>query len=46
LPPGVPYEEQQLAALHFDRGILDLPDAEMAALAARLRQAIRATLHS
>jgi diadenosine tetraphosphate (Ap4A) HIT family hydrolase len=46
LPPGVPYEEQQLAALHFDRGVLDLPDAEMAALAARLRQAIRAFFHS
>jgi diadenosine tetraphosphate (Ap4A) HIT family hydrolase len=46
LPPGVPYEEQQLAALHFDRGVLDIPDAEMAALAARLRRAIRATLHS
>ncbi len=40
LPPGVPYEEQQLAALHFDKGVLDLPEADMAALAARIREAL------
>jgi ATP adenylyltransferase len=40
LPPGVPYEEQQLGALSFDRGVLDLPEAELAALAARIREAM------
>ena len=40
LPPGVPYEEQQLAALHFDKGVLDLSEADMAALAARIREAL------
>jgi len=44
LPPGVPYEEQQLAALSFDRGVLDLSDDEMATLATRLRQACTGTL--
>jgi ATP adenylyltransferase len=40
LPPGVPYEEQQLEALSWDQGVLDLSDAEMAALAARIRAAL------
>ncbi len=41
LPPGVPYEEQQLAVLDFRRrGVLALSDAEMAALAERLRSRI------
>lgn len=40
LPPGVPYEEQQLAALSFDKGVLDLAEAEMAALAVRIREAM------
>jgi ATP adenylyltransferase len=40
LPPGVPYEEQQLAALNAEKGILALSDAEMAALAARTREAM------
>ncbi|MBU1877811.1 MAG: HIT family protein [Chloroflexi bacterium] len=40
LAPGVPYEEQQLAALSIDRGILDLPDDELAALARRIREAM------
>lgn len=40
LPPGVPYEEQQLAALHIGRGVLDLSAAEMAALALRIRAAM------
>ncbi|HEY7348194.1 MAG TPA: HIT family protein [Ktedonobacterales bacterium] len=40
LPPGVPYEEQQLEALTLSRGILELPDEEMAALAERIRQAL------
>jgi hypothetical protein len=26
LPPGVPYDEQQLAALAVNRGILEIPE--------------------
>jgi ATP adenylyltransferase len=37
LPPGVPYEEQQLAALDFGRGVLELSAAQMEALAGRIR---------
>ena len=38
LPPGVPYEEQQFAALMLERaGALDLPEEEKADLAARIR---------
>jgi diadenosine tetraphosphate (Ap4A) HIT family hydrolase len=37
LPPGVPFARQQLAALSIERGILDLPDDEMAKLVRRLR---------
>jgi diadenosine tetraphosphate (Ap4A) HIT family hydrolase len=37
LPPGVPYEEQQLAALRWERGILKFSAAEKASLAARIR---------
>jgi diadenosine tetraphosphate (Ap4A) HIT family hydrolase len=40
LPPGVPFEEQQLGALSWDRGILDLSDAEMTELAERIRTAV------
>jgi diadenosine tetraphosphate (Ap4A) HIT family hydrolase len=39
LPPGVAFEEQQLAALNPNH-VLDLGDDEMAELAARLRRAI------
>jgi ATP adenylyltransferase len=38
LPPGVPYHEQQLAALNLERGVLDIPDEDLAALAIRIRQ--------
>ena len=38
LPPGVPYEEQQLEALKFERGVLRLSYEEMASLAQRIRQ--------
>jgi hypothetical protein len=41
LPPGVPYEQQQTAALDLSRGILALSDEEMASLAQALRQALR-----
>jgi diadenosine tetraphosphate (Ap4A) HIT family hydrolase len=27
LPPGVPYEQQQLAAFYWERGVLDVPEA-------------------
>lgn len=40
LPPGVPFAEQQLAALSIDQGILDLPAHEMAGLAARISDRI------
>lgn len=41
LPPHVPYEKQQLAALSFEQaGVLRLPEEEMAALAGRLRQGL------
>jgi diadenosine tetraphosphate (Ap4A) HIT family hydrolase len=40
LPPGVPYEEQQTAALDHCRGILPLSDEEMTALARAIRQAL------
>ncbi|TQS43110.1 HIT family protein [Cryptosporangium phraense] len=33
LPPGTPYDEQQIAALGADRGYLDVPDGAMADLA-------------
>jgi ATP adenylyltransferase len=38
LPPGVPFEQQQLDALRVDLGILDLSDAEMQDLARRIRE--------
>ncbi|MGH2479149.1 MAG: HIT family protein [Ktedonobacteraceae bacterium] len=40
LPPGVPYEQQQAAALDISRGILAIPDEEMASLACSIRQAM------
>jgi diadenosine tetraphosphate (Ap4A) HIT family hydrolase len=44
LPPGVPFEEQQFDALSWEKGILDLSDADMAALADRLKHEIGARL--
>jgi ATP adenylyltransferase len=38
LPPGVPYEQQQTAALDLSRGVLAIPDEEMASLARSIRQ--------
>ena len=32
LPPGVPYRQQQLAVLSSDRGVVALPDEELADL--------------
>jgi diadenosine tetraphosphate (Ap4A) HIT family hydrolase len=39
LPPGVPFEDQQLAALDTDEG-LDLSEDEMEELASRIRSAL------
>ena len=36
LPPGVPYEDQQGAWASWRRGVLRIPEEEMAALAARI----------
>ncbi len=36
LPPGVPYEDQQGAWARWSRGVLDIPQEEMASLAARI----------
>ena len=40
LPPGVPYEQQQVEALRMDKGVLKLSDQEMTSLALRIRQAM------
>lgn len=37
LPYGVPFDEQQLAALSIRSGILDIPEDEMVSLARRIR---------
>ncbi len=44
LPPGVPYHEQQLAALDSDRGYLAVPDPTMAELAGRIGARLRELL--
>jgi hypothetical protein len=40
LPPGVPYEQQQVTALAPERGYVDIPDQAQADLATRLRARI------
>jgi diadenosine tetraphosphate (Ap4A) HIT family hydrolase len=40
LPPGIPFSDQQLAALDIDKGILDLSDEEMVDLARRINRSI------
>ncbi|GHO79435.1 hydrolase [Ktedonobacter sp. SOSP1-85] len=40
LPPGVPYELQQTAALDLSKGVLAIPDEDMASLARSIRQAM------
>ncbi len=37
LPPGVPYEQQQFAALMLENGVLDVDDSELADLAHLIR---------
>ncbi len=41
LPPGVPYEEQQGAWASWGRGVLKIPQEEMASLAARIGERMR-----
>jgi diadenosine tetraphosphate (Ap4A) HIT family hydrolase len=41
LPPGVPYGEQQYAALMHENGYLDVPDADQYAVATRIAERIR-----
>jgi hypothetical protein len=36
LPPGIPYQDQQFAAFSLDRGVLALPDDDLASLARRI----------
>ncbi len=38
LPPGVPFKEQQLAALSIEKGVLDLSPEEMEEMAGRIRE--------
>ena len=38
LPFGVPFKEQQLESLRIEKGILDMSDGEMEALARRIQQ--------
>ncbi len=46
LPPGVPYEEQQLAALNLKNGVLNVPDDDLAELAARLNRRLLKIMES
>jgi diadenosine tetraphosphate (Ap4A) HIT family hydrolase len=46
LPPGVLYEHQQLAAFSWDRGVLALPEEDMAALARRIGARVEARQHA
>ena len=41
LPPGVPYEDQQGAWASWSKGVLEIPEEEMASLARRLRARMR-----
>ena len=46
LPPGVPYEQQQTAALSLSSGVLAIPDDEMASLARSIRQSLERPITS
>lgn len=41
LPPGVPYEEQQGAWVSWKKGVLKIPQAEMASLAGHIAQGMK-----
>jgi hypothetical protein len=43
LPRDVPYEQQQYHALMAENGVLQIPDAEMAAMAQEISAAYAAT---
>jgi ATP adenylyltransferase len=43
LPPGVPFHQQQLAALDIRDGYLDLSDGEMAELASQIHAALQSS---
>jgi len=45
LPRGTPYDQQQGVAVGWQAGVLRIPQEEMAALAARLRQRVEARVH-
>jgi len=38
LPPGIPFEQQQLEALHLGKGVLPLPEEKMASLAHQIAE--------
>ncbi|MFG2772827.1 HIT family protein [Streptomyces sp. NPDC048350] len=40
LPPGFPYEQQQFHSLMSENGVLNLPPAQCAQIASRLREAL------
>ncbi len=46
LPPGVPYDQQQLAALNIENGYLTLSDEEAIGLSARLRDRLNVLLQT
>lgn len=41
LPPGVPYDQQQFAALQLDQGVLAVTDEDLTALAERLKRRLQ-----
>jgi diadenosine tetraphosphate (Ap4A) HIT family hydrolase len=43
LPPGVPYQEQQYAALRHENGYLDIPETDVADVARRIREQLQDT---
>ena len=44
LPPGVPFEKQQLAALRFSSGVLKIPEDELTELTLHLRERIERSM--
>ena len=46
LPPGTPYQDQQFAAFSWDRGVLALPDDDLASLAGRIGARVEQLHHA
>jgi diadenosine tetraphosphate (Ap4A) HIT family hydrolase len=46
LPPGIPYRDQQFAAFSWDRGVLALPDDDLASLARRIGARVEQMHHA